>query len=54
MSQTFTAALPCHRAGHCTDASSRPNSVFRTGFVAFFAHALACCSEDRLLIPVHD
>ncbi|UFQ98709.1 hypothetical protein [Pseudomonas wenzhouensis] len=54
MSQTFTAALPCHRSGHCTDASSRPNSVIRTGFVAVFAQAPACCCEDRTMIPVHD
>ena len=54
MSQTFTAALPCHRAGHCTDASSRPHSAIRAGFVAIHASALTCYREDRLLIPVHD
>ncbi|WP_277374142.1 hypothetical protein [Pseudomonas sp. AA-38] len=54
MSQTFIAALPCHRAGHCTDASSRPNSAIRTGFVAVHAHALTCRREARLPTPAHD
>ena len=54
MSQTFTAPLSCHRAGHYIDASSCPNSATRAGFVAVFAHAFIRCSEDRLLIPVHD
>jgi len=54
MSQTFTAALPCHRAGHCTDASSRLNSAIRAGLVAVFAHALTCHRADRTMIPVHD
>lgn len=53
MSQTFTAALPCHRAGHCT-AASCTNSATRAGFVAVFTHAFTGCSEERLLIPVHD
>jgi len=54
MSQTFTAALPRHRAAHCTDVSSRPNSATRAGFVAVFAQALIHCSADRLMILVHD
>ena len=53
MSQTFTAAMPCPRAGHCNDASSCPNRAVRAGFVAVYAHALTRCSEDRLT-PVHD
>ncbi len=50
MSQTFTAAPPCHR----TDVSSRLNSAIRAGLVAVFAHALTCHRADRTMIPVHD
>ncbi len=54
MSQTFTAAPPCHRAAPRSDASSRTTSAPRAGLVAVFAQALICCNEDLLLIPVHD
>lgn len=54
MSQTFTAAPPCHRADHRTDVSSRLNRAIRAGLVAVFAHALTCHRADRTMIPVHD
>ncbi|UYP29450.1 hypothetical protein OEG79_15490 [Pseudomonas sp. Z8(2022)] len=52
MPQTFT--LPCHRAGHCANAGRYPSGAIRAGYVAVFAQALTCRSEDHLLIPVRD
>ncbi|WP_178094804.1 hypothetical protein [Pseudomonas sp. 8O] len=54
MSQTFTAATCCQRAHRYIAASPRQYGAACTGFVAILAHAQACCSADRLLIPVHD
>ncbi|WP_417701144.1 hypothetical protein [Pseudomonas sp.] len=54
MSPTFTAVTCCQRAHRRTVASARQDSATHAGFVAIFAHAQACCSADRLLIPVHD
>lgn len=54
MPQTFTATLPCHRAGRCADAGRYPSGAICAGSVAVFAQALTCRSEDHLLIPVRD